>query len=86
MDPDKGTSATPFHSNPSDSNSTAYTASDDSRDGHTAMLEGRIGFRPNLAFEFRKITASGDHTLKDVGVLACGATAGNGTEHYTNLQ
>ena len=71
-DADKGASVTPFHSNSSGSNSTAYTctASDDSRDGHTrtAMLKGRIGFGPNLAFEFGKITTSGDHTLKEVGV------------------
>jgi hypothetical protein len=75
IDPDKGVGVTPFHSNSSDTNLTASTASDDSRDGHAAMLKGRIGCRPNLAFEFGKITTSGDHTLKDVGVLACGPQA-----------
>jgi predicted ferric reductase len=74
-DPEKGVGVTSFHSNSSSSNSTVYTTSDDSREGHAAMLKGRIGFRPNLAFEFGKITTSGDHTHKDVGVLACGPLA-----------
>ena len=59
----------------SEMGSTTGADATSSRFVHAAMVQGRIGCRPNLGLEFRKIRTSGDHALKNVGVLACGPMA-----------